>query len=76
LLVVDLHLNLLIGFRFLWFGEEALVVLASPEEILDEVREGQIYNTFEQIIDQLLPLRSVCAASELQTLDYRLNFFL
>lgn len=74
--IANFDLNSLICTHCLRLLEKALIVRASPEKILDEVRKGKVHDALKEIVYQLLPFRPVCATPKLEALYYRLNFFL
>lgn len=74
--IANFDLNSLVRIHCIRLLEKALVVRASPEKILHEVRKGKVHDALKEIVDQLLPFRPVCATPKLEALYYRLNFFL
>lgn len=56
--------------------KHAQVVGAAPKQILDELREAQVNNSFEKIVDQLFPLNAVSAGALSKTLDDGADFLL
>ena len=44
--------------------EDAQILITGPEEVLDSLREGQVDNGFEEVVDEDLPLDAIGAATD------------
>lgn len=78
-----MHRSLVLNLNWLLFimndfrsSEETLIIRAAPEKVLDKVRERQVHDAFEQIVNQLFSLGAIGATPQFQALYNSLNFIL